>query len=308
MTTTNTTITIFIASLRALRAHQWTKNVLLFAALVFSVNFTERAHIINALTGFAAFCLLSSSGYILNDLLDREADRKHPKKSKRPIASGALPPAIAVLEFFVLIGAGSALSWSLSPLFSVLAFCYLATTLSYSFYFKHFVILDVMFIAAGFVWRAVAGAAAISVTISPWFFLCTAFLALFLGFTKRRGELTDLGDAAGTRKNLQEYNLALLDHYQGIVVGNVVLAYALYAALPANMGGGPTPLMTLTVPFVLYGLFRFLYLVEVKGEGAAPDETLLRDRPIQITVVSYGLLTMAILYGNANGLLSNFMG
>lgn len=282
---------ILIASVKQLRPKQWLKNVFLFPALVFSGGFLDPAAIAHSLTGFAAFCLLSSTGYILNDYLDREADRKHPKKRHRPIASGALPiPAAAVLFVGCLVG-GALLALSLSPAFLGLALTYLVTTLSYSFYFKHIVILDVLFLAAGFVWRTVAGAVAIAVHVSPWLFLCTVFVALFFGFHKRGAELRALGSDGGTRKNLAEYNPEMLKQLTSIVTSATIVTYMLYTVR------GPTAWMTLTVPLVLYGLFRFIYLVEQKGEGGAPDETVLSDRPLLMTGVLYVVVALMVLFG-----------
>ncbi len=278
-----------VAALRQLRPKQWTKNGLLFAALIFSGRFLDAWAITQAFAAFVAFCLVSSSGYILNDYLDREADRRHPRKRHRPIASGALPARLAVAEMVVVLCAGLGIALWISPLFLLVTVAYLATTLSYSFVFKHLVILDVMFLASGFVWRAIAGAVAIGVAVSPWLFVCTAFLALFFGFHKRRAELLNLGEGGGTRKNLAEYSPQMLDQFQAIVTGNVVLSYALYTIL------GTTPWMALTLPYVLYAIFRYIYLVDQRGEGEAPDEALVKDAPILITAVLFLITAMVVL-------------
>ena len=284
-----------IAALKQLRPKQWTKNSFLFAALVFSGRFLDLHSVGRALIGFGAFCLLSSSGYVLNDYLDREADRKHPRKRHRPIASGALPVPAAVVLMLVAFAGGVALSATLGWPFLAIAVTYLATTLSYSFYFKHVVILDVMFLGSGFVWRAIAGAIAIEVGVSPWLFLCTAFLALFLGFNKRRAELLQIGADGGTRKNLADYSPKMLEQYQSIVTGATVLCYALYTVL------GETAWMTTTIPFVLYGIFRYIYLVDRHGEGGAPDETILRDTPLLLTVLLYGAVAVGVMLGHKFG-------
>ena len=296
----HTPISVFKAMIRQLRPKQWTKNVLLFVAVVFSGRFTDPEYIVLAIMGFVAFCMVSSSGYIFNDYLDREADRRHPKKRFRPIASGALPVPMALLLMLVALTVGLGIGWSLGPLFLLVTLAYLATTLSYSFYFKHIVILDVMFIALGFVWRAIAGALAIRVQVSVWLFLITAFLALFIGFNKRRAELEQLGASGGTRKNLAEYSPRIIDQFQGILTANVILGYALYCAL------GPTPWMLVTIPHALYGVFRYIYLVEMCGEGAAPDETLLKDRPMQFAVLFYVVTVMAVLLMADANLLPEF--
>lgn len=284
------------AAIRQLRPKQWAKNVLLLAAVVFSGEFLSRESVASALAGFASFSLVASAGYVFNDYLDREADRKHPKKRFRPIASGALPESVAIVEMLVLLVAGFGLATWLGPWFTTIAVAYLATTLSYSWFFKHIVILDVMFLALGFVWRVIAGAAAIHVQVSAWLFLCTAFLALFVGFNKRRGELRELGDGAGTRRNLIEYNERMLGEFQSITTANAVLSYSLYCIL-----GAPTPWMALTIPFVLYGIFRYVYLVEQRGEGAAPDETLLSDRPMLATAALYGATAVAVMIADRFG-------
>lgn len=289
---------VALAAVQALRPKQWAKNVLIFAPLIFSATFLDPKHVQEAALAFVAFCLLASSGYILNDYLDREADRKHPKKSRRPIASGALPEGIALAWLVVILIGGVALAWVVSPVFLALALTYLAVTLLYSFRLKHVVILDVMVLALHYLLRVVAGAVAIEVRISEWLFLCTAFLALFLGFHKRRAELVELGDAAGTRKILAMYSLPMLDQFQAIVTGAVVLCYALYTAL-----GAATPWMVITVPYVLYAIFRYIWLVDQRGEGGAPDETLLRDPPILATGLLYGVTVVALLLLHGNGLL-----
>lgn len=293
---------IVVAAIKQLRPKQWAKNVFLLAALVFSGEFMNPESLVKAALGIAAFSLLASAGYIFNDYLDREADRRHPKKKFRPIASGALPEGLALVEMIIILGAGVAIAWSLGSWFLFVGLAYLTTTLSYSFYFKHKVILDVMFLALGFVWRVIAGALAISVQISAWLFLCTAFMALFFGFHKRRAELRKLGGAAGTRKNLIEYNNQILEDYNGIVTGGLVITYMQYAVM------GPTPWMSLTIPFVLYAIFRYIYLVEQKGEGGAPDETLLQDAPILVSCLLYGLTAMAVILADNQGWLPDVLG
>ena len=196
----------------------------------------------------------------------------------------------------ILLCAGAALSLSLSVRFLVVALCYLATTISYSLYFKHRVILDVMFLAACYVFRAIAGAVAINVRVSEWFFLCTAFLALFLGFNKRRAELVQIGDKVGTRRNLREYSRHMLEQFQAIVTACTILCYALYTVL------GGTRWMMLTIPYVLFGIFRYIYLVEQKGEGGAPDETFLKDTQTLVTVILYVVTAIGVTYAQKLGL------
>jgi 4-hydroxybenzoate polyprenyltransferase len=282
--------TLLVAALRQLRPKQWFKNVVFVPpALVFSGEFLSPEPLLRAGVAIAAFSALSSSGYVLNDWLDREADRKHPTKRNRPIASGALPEPLALLLLLVCVAAGVTLSLWLSPLFLLIAAIYLVTTLSYSFHFKHVVILDVLFLSSGFVWRVLAGAVAIEVDVSPWLFLCTVFVALFFGFNKRRAELLHVGAHSGTRRNLTEYSPQMLEQFQAIVTSATIITYLLYTVL------GPTRWMTLTIPMVLYGIFRYIYLIDRHGEGGAPDETLLRDRPMLITGVFYLATTVFVL-------------
>ena len=303
-----------LAVLQALRPKQWTKNVLLFAALIFSRKFNDIELIQQACWGFVAFSFLSSAGYIVNDARDKEADKLHPKKSKRPIASGRLPLKIAYVEAAIVFVLGCVIAWWVSqvvtpdsrsllwmedrrnvPWFLLVSLLYFATTMSYSLVFKNMVILDVMFIAAGFLWRATAGAIAIGVDISPWLLTCTAFLALFLGFNKRRGEVVLLAqEASNHRKNLAEYTPELIIEFQAITTSGTIISYALYTVL-----GSPTKWLLLTLPFVLYGVFRYMYLVSVKAEGGAPDETLYKDRPILVTCILYGLTAIGIMWGFA---------
>jgi 4-hydroxybenzoate polyprenyltransferase len=287
--------TVVVAAVRQLRPKQWAKNVFLFPALLFSGHFTQLDAVVAALTGFAAFCMLSSTGYILNDYLDREADRKHPKKRFRPIASGALPVPAAWALLVLCLAAGVGLSLLLGPSFLLIGLVYLATTLSYSFYFKHKVLLDILFLASGFVWRTIAGAVAIDVHVSEWLFLCTVFVALFFGFNKRRAELLHVGAHSGTRRALAEYSPQMLEQFQAIVTSATIITYLLYTVM------GPTGWMTLTIPMVLYGMFRYIYLIDRHGEGGAPDETLLRDRPMLLTGVLYLTTALFVLVASDHG-------
>ncbi len=279
-----------LAALVALRPKQWTKNALLFAALIFSAHFTQVDSLAKAGLAFLVFCLLSSTGYIYNDLGDVESDRKHPKKLHRPLAAGHLGARAAWAIMAVATATALWLASLLGVTFVMVALAYFATTLSYSLYFKNFVILDVMVLASCYIWRAVAGAVAIDVRISPWLLVCTAFGALFLGFNKRRGEILLLeGKVAGTRKALAHYSPAMLQEFQAITTGGTIISYALYTVQ------SPNPWLGLTLPYVLYAVFRYIYLIDQKGEGAAPDETLLRDRPIQVTAILFVATAAAVL-------------
>lgn len=276
--------------IKALRPKQWTKNGLLFAALVFSQKYTDVEAVKSVVIGFAFFCAISSSGYLVNDLRDVEQDRLHPKKKHRPIAAGtvSVPLAIAMAAMLMLGGVGGAF-W-LRTGFGITAATYLVVTLTYSNFFKHTVLLDVMLLSSGFVLRAVAGAEAIPVPSSPWFLTCTAFGALFLGFSKRLAEIRELGDDAGShRKILEEYSIPMLEQFISIMTGCAIISYALYAV---DSGHGPG--MMLTVPFVMYGVLRVMYLVE-KGEGGAPEQMLLKDWPLQVCIVLFGVTAIAVM-------------
>lgn len=280
-----------VAALAALRPKQWVKNVLLFAAIIFSNEFLSLKSWTEAGLAFVAFSLLSSTGYVYNDLRDVEADRRHPKKRHRPLASGevSIPAAWGLMA--LTFSTSMVLAWLVGWPFLVVALLYFATTLSYSTIFKHHVILDVMFLAACYLWRAVAGAVAIEVRVSPWLLLCTAFFALFLGFNKRRGEILLLeGKTSGTRKALAHYSPAMLTEFQAITTSGTIISYALYTVL-----GSPSSWLLLTLPYVLYAIFRYIYLIDQKGEGAAPDETLLRDRPMLLAGFLYLVTAVAVM-------------
>jgi 4-hydroxybenzoate polyprenyltransferase len=297
-----TPASIAVAAFKQLRARQWSKNALLFAALIFSGQFTVPESVVNAVAAFLSFSLLASAGYVFNDYLDRAADRNHPKKRFRPIASGALPEGLAIVLMIALLVTGVLIAQWIGGLFVFAALAYLLTTLAYSFFFKHIVILDVMVLASCYVWRVVGGALAITVHVSAWLFLCTAFLALFIGFNKRRAELRELGDKAGTRKSLVQYNARMLEEFQSITTANTIVSYALYTVL-----GAQTPWMALTIPFVLYAVFRYVFLVEQNGEGAAPDETLLTDIPILVTAVLYAVTAVTVILLDRSGVLTHIL-
>ena len=281
-----------LALLKALRPKQWAKNGLLWAALVFSQKYTDPGAVLDVVLGTALFCMLSSAGYLFNDLRDIEADRRHPEKRFRPLAAGHVPVRLGWAASFVLLATGITGSFLLLPTrFGVSALTYLAITLSYSSWFKHVVLLDVMLLASGFLVRAVAGAEAIGVESSPWFLVCTAFAALFVGLNKRLAEIRLLeGDAPETRKILEEYTPEMLEQFISVSTACTLISYALY-----TFSGDHPRSMMLTIPFVMYGVLRYMYLVEQKRAGGAPEKILFRDRPIQICLVLYGLTTLAVL-------------
>ena len=284
------------ALVEAVRPKQWLKNVILFAALIFSRHTFDPPYLAKAVVATALFCLLASTGYLFNDLYDADADRTHPKKRFRPIASGRLskPLAVAVMVGSGLVSLGGA--FALSTGFGFTCAAYLALTVGYTLYIKHLVILDVMGIATLFILRAVAGAGAISVVISPWFLICVAFLSLFLAMNKRLSELLLLEKTATQhRKNLGEYTPQLLERMINIVTAGAIMSYALYTFDAGAHRDQPEWLM-LTIPYVLYGIFRYQYLVSRFGEGGAPEETLMSDRPMVINAILYGLTVIIILH------------
>jgi 4-hydroxybenzoate polyprenyltransferase len=288
---------ILLAFLESLRPRQWTKNLLLFAGLLFSQSIFEMDLFLKAVAGFMLFCVLSGSEYIINDLIDIDADREHPVKSKRPLASGRLPIPLALIGVFILIFGGLAAAFMLNVNFGWVALVYVILMLGYTLAFKRVVILDVIIIALGFVLRAVAGALVIDVTISSWLLVCTTFLALFLGLSKRRHELVLLGDdAANHRKILGEYSPYLLDQMIGVVTASTVMAYALYTTAAETVEKFGTRNLIFTLPFVLYGIFRYLYLVHQKQMGGSPEMILLKDRAMIINILLYIITAGYILY------------
>ena len=290
------------ALLQALRPKQWTKNLLVFAGVVFSQHAGDPALLMRAIGGFVAFSLLASAVYIVNDLKDVEVDRLHPKKRHRPIASGALSPAVAWTVVPILLVAVAALcSWLGFGFLLVLA-AYLASNVAYSFGLKHQVILDVFLIASGFVLRAVAGVELLKpvspeTQLSAWLLVCTFFGALFLAVSKRRRELMNAGSlAADQRAVLATYTPELLDRMLTIAAACTLMSYALYTIWPATVAKFGTEALIVTVPVVAYGVFRYLHLVRVSEMSEDPSLVLLADRPIQLTVLVYVGLSLWILY------------
>ena len=284
--------------LRSMRPKQWTKNIILFAPLIFSQNITNKQLAISSFISFIVFCILSGSVYILNDLIDIKQDRVHPLKSKRPIASGRLKPLYAIITFLVLLALSAYISLTyLNYLFILVAGSYLILQIAYSTILKHIVIIDVFSIAAGFLLRVLAGAEAIEVTFSTWLFFCTILLALFLALSKRRHEIILLDEKAiNHRKILFEYSADLLDQMISIVTTTTLIAYILYTISPETVAKFGTDNLKYTVPFVLYGIFRYLYLMHQKNEGGSPERVLLNDMPILTTVILYCLTACFILY------------
>jgi len=290
-------VSLVAAAVVSLRPRQWSKNLFVFAGLIFSQSlFTPLVW--PALGAFLIFCALSGAIYVFNDLADVEKDRVHPTKRNRPIASGALAaPTAAVLGVVLLVGSLVA-AFRLSVPFGLVAAAYAILLTAYSLWLKHLVILDVLTVAAGFVLRAVAGAAAIAVEISGWLVICTILVALFLALGKRRHEYRTLrGDAAAHRPILAEYSESFLDQMVAVVTASTVTAYALYTMSPETVAKFHTRLLPVTLPFVLYGIFRYLYLLYRRELGGNPSDLLLNDRALLVNTVLWMLALLAIIYG-----------
>ena len=281
----------------SLRPEQWTKNLFVFAGVLFGGHLLDVPAILRALAAFAVFCALSGVVYIFNDLADRTADQQHPLKRLRPIASGRLSSSTAAIAATVLGVVSLAAAVLLSPMFAVLSATYVALLVLYSVVLKHLVIIDALTIAAGFVLRAAAGAVAVFVPISHWLLVCTTLLALFLVLSKRRHELTLLADGAMThRPILEEYSPYLLDQMIAVVTASTLVAYSVYSTSTETAERLNTTRLGLTIPFVLYGIFRYLYLVHQKRAGGSPADLLLTDRPLLACVGLWALSVALILY------------
>jgi len=287
---------MLISLFRTMRPKQWTKNIFIFAALVFDEKLFIPELLARTVAAFVLFCLLSGTVYLINDLVDMEKDRQHPAKRHRPLASGQLKPTVAVAAAVLIPLVSLPLSFVLQPLFGVVALSYLAVMVAYSFVLKNIVIIDVLTIAAGFVLRVAAGAIVVEVErFSPWLYVCMTLLALFQGFGKRRHELVVLEESANEhRPILNEYSLQLLDEMIAVVSSATVVAYSLYTFSAPNLPGNHA--MMLTIPFVLYGIFRYLYLMHFKKEGGSPEEILFKDRPLLIDLGLWSLAVIVIMY------------
>jgi 4-hydroxybenzoate polyprenyltransferase len=288
---------MFSLLLVSIRPREWIKNSFLFAALFFSQNLLTPVLVLRTFLAFGLYCLAASGVYLMNDIKDRDEDKKHPQKRTRPIASGALPvvwaaPATVVLLLLAIGGA-----WLLRPALGLIIASYVLLNIAYSHGLKHVVILDIFVIAAGFVLRVVAGAVVIDVIISHWLLICTMLLALFLSFSKRRCELVTLAQEASQHRHvLAEYDLPFLDVMIGIVTSAVLMGYTLYTVSSETMAKFHTDRLLLTVPIVLYGIFRYLYLVYHRNSGGNPAHTLLTDGPLRLSLLLWGLVSALILY------------
>jgi len=283
--------------IRSLRPKQWIKNTFVFAALIFSQHLFNPAYCLKSFIAFSIFCLLSGSVYLINDIMDVDEDRLHPSKKRRPIASGKLKLTTAAITAVIIGACSMAASFYLDLIFGIITIVYFVSNIAYSKYLKHIVIIDVMVIALGFVLRAVGGGIIIKVEISPWLIICTTLLALFLGFGKRRHELVTMNEEAPNhRPILSEYSPYFLDQMISVLTASTVVAYALYTMSTEVQAKLHTTHLNLTIPFVLYGIFRYLYLIHQKKSGGNPTSVLFTDKPLLINIVLWMLTVCVILY------------
>ena len=301
ITTRSDSVRVARALMRCMRPHQWVKNLLVFGGLLFSQRLTDPVAVLLSVHAFLLFCFAASSIYLLNDVQDRDEDRRHPEKRLRPIASGEVSSAAAIAAMLVLAFGSLGSAFLINRSFGVLLCLYFAMNVAYTVRLKHVVILDVMLIAFGFVLRAVGGAIAIGQPASSWLILCTMTLALLVGFGKRRNELAVLqGEAANHRSNLDEYSLPFLDVMMTISAAAAVIMYTLYAAAAAHFRKDNAPMLVLTTPFVIYGIFRYLYLVHRQSGGGDPSKLFVSDRAFLINGVLWVLACCFAIYGPAH--------
>lgn len=279
-----------------MRPRQWMKNVLIFVPLVFDQQLDNMVAFRTTLAGFVLLCLVASAVYLINDLTDLEADRRHPEKKKRPLASGELPVPVAILAIAILLLSALPLAYSLSPGFAVVLLTYLLLNLAYSRWLKHIAIIDFLVLASFYLLRVVAGLTLIQVArFSPWLYVVTTLGALYIGFGKRRAEISLLADEASNhRRVLDGYTIPLLDQFITIVSATTIVAYSLYTFSAPNLPENHA--MMLTIPFAIYGIFRYLYIVQTKQGGGAPEEELLADRPLQLAIFLWGVTVLVIFY------------
>ena len=284
------------ALIRTMRVRQWTKNGFIFFGLIFDKQLFMLEPFLRTLAGFFLFCLISSAVYLFNDIADVEADRNHPEKKYRPIASGKLPINVALVVGLSLTLVAILLGYLLSPVFALIMAVYLAINVLYSRWLKHVAILDVMLISSGFVLRVAAGVALITVErFSPWLYMITILFSLYIGLGKRRAEMNLLAQGASAHRRVFEgYTIPLLDQYITIVSGMTIVAYSLYTFSAPNLPENHA--MMLTIPFVVYGIFRYLQLIHIGNAAGSPDEVALKDRPLQFTMLLWGLAVIAIFY------------
>ncbi len=279
---------MFRPVIKSMRPHQWYKNFVIFLCIIFSKNILNLEMWLDLILIFFVFCMLAGSQYMLNDLKDIEKDRLHPKKRNRPIAAGLLPVKIALFISFTTMAVSLAIAFSMGQLVGIVSLLYLANSIVYSFYFKNFAIVDAIFIAVGFVIRAIVGCVVINVTISPWLILCVFLLALVLAFGKRRHELD--GDQ-NSRNSLSQYNITMSETLLNSSVSMLLMSYALYTVSVHTA-------MMLTLPFAFYGIFRYVQLINLEGIGEEA-ELLLKDKPFVLNITLWVFLTVLVLYGGS---------
>lgn len=287
-----------VGLIRTMRPRQWTKNVIIYAGLVFDGQLFSSEPFIRVTISFILLCLVAGTIYIINDLVDIEADRLHPRKKNRPLPSGQLPKSLAIAAAIVLPLFSFSAAALFTPTYTIVLLAYFILHILYSFWLKNVVIIDILTLTTGFVLRVAAGVVVVQVAnFSPWLYACTALLALFLAIGKRRQELILLAEnAQNVRATYKDYNLPLLDDMLRLVTTGTFVAYLLYTVEAQTIKVHNTNIALITVPFVLYGLFRYLFLIHVRNEGGAPDEVLLHDRPLQISIFLWGLTFVIILY------------
>ena len=283
---------------KAMRPYQWVKNVLLFSGLIFSLSLFQTSSLLKSLMGFVVFCLISSGIYLINDIRDFEEDRNHPVKKNRPIASGKLKLPIARVFATILVIIAFVLSYFLNKGFTFLVAIYFLNNLAYSFGLKKVAILDVMMVSFGFLLRPVAGCVVIGVQVSPWLFICSLMFALLFSFGKRRNELSILKRSANKhRKSLQDYTVYFLDIMMAISGGLAIGTFALYTMAAETVERFGTQRLIITTPFVLYGVFRYFFLVHLKSEGGDPTKLLTTDIPTLVNGALFGLMLIYVIYG-----------
>ena len=280
-----------------MRPEQWIKNFFVFTALLFSKNLFNLSKDIDALVGFIIFCMITGCAYMINDLVDLEKDKLHPTKSQRPIASGRLNKTTAIKITTIICLVSLSFAFYINSFFGIIVLTYFLLNIGYSIYLKNIVIIDVVTIASGFVLRVLGGAVIISVTSSQWLILCTILLSLFLGFSKRRHELVLLEDnATGHRKVLEHYSPYFLDQMISVVTASTVICYALYTMSKDTIEKLGTSKLIYTIPFVLYGIFRYLYLVHQKEKGGSPTEIVFTDKPMIVNIILWVIASIVFIY------------
>ncbi len=284
------------ALLRTMRPKQWAKNVFLLAAIVFDRKLTNSDAMLNTILGIIVFSLVASVVYIINDIADADADRQHPIKRERPIAAGKLPLQVAWAAAILLLLVSFPVAIWLSPAFAFIALLYLILNLFYSKWLKHVVLLDIILLASLYVIRVAAGVALIDVVrFSPWIYIFTTFLALLMGTGKRRAELSEIADGPNAqRRVLDGYTLSFLDQLITLASGMTIITYSMYTFSAPNVPENHA--MMLTIPFIIYAIFRYQYLLQVKGTGSAPEELVLADRPLQLAIALWGLTVLVVFY------------